>query len=74
MTVNGTGLPGTIPQIAGTVQTTGNNANGATYNAALLPNDYDVVNEAYHDRFPRYIPGYQNPGAHRLYRFGAVSA
>jgi len=59
VTVNGTGLPGTIPQVAGTVLTTGNNANGATYNAALKPNDYDVVNEAYHDRFPRYIPGYQ---------------
>jgi len=57
--VNGTGLPGTIPQVAGTIQTIGNNANGNTFNAALLPNDYDVVNEAYHDRFPRYIPGYQ---------------
>jgi TonB-dependent receptor len=55
--VNGTGLPGTIPQVAGTIQTTGNNTNGATYNATLKPNDYDVVNEAYHDRFPRYIPG-----------------
>lgn len=59
VTVHGTGLPGTVPQVAGTRLTTGNNANGATYNAALLPNDYDVVNEAYHDRFPRYIPGYQ---------------
>src|SRR6201996_588485 len=58
--VNGTGLPGTIPQVAGTIQTIGNNANGNTYNAALLPNDYDVVNEAYHDRFPRYIPTYQS--------------
>src|SRR3954469_13039743 len=57
--VNGTGLPGTIPQVAGTIQTIGNNANGATFNSALLPNDYDVVNEAYHDRFPRYIPTYQ---------------
>jgi iron complex outermembrane receptor protein len=57
--VNGTGLPGTIPQVAGTIQTIGNNANGATFNTALLPNDYDVVNEAYHDRFPRYIPTYQ---------------
>jgi len=57
--VNGTGLPGTIAQVAGTIQTTGNNANGATFNAALQPNDYDVVNEAYHDRFPRYIPTYQ---------------
>jgi len=65
----GTGLPGTIAQVAGTVQTNGNglpcpvgsttclNGNGANYNAAQLPNDYDVVNEAYHDRFPRYIPG-----------------
>ena len=57
VTVHGTGLPGTIPQVAGTVQTTGNNTNGAFYNAAIKPNDYDVVNEAYHDRFPRYIPG-----------------
>ena len=58
LTVNGTGLPGTVAQVAGTRQITGNNTNGATYNALLLPNDYDVVNEAYHDRFPRYIPGY----------------
>jgi TonB-dependent receptor len=57
--VVGTGLPGTIAQVAGTIQTTGNNANGATFNSALLPNDYDVVNEAYHDRFPRYLPAYQ---------------
>jgi TonB-dependent receptor len=57
VTVHGTGLPGTIPQVAGTVLTTGNNTNGAFYNAAIKPNDYDVVNEAYHDRFPRYIPG-----------------
>ena len=57
VTVNGTGLPGTIPQVAGTVETAGNNANGANYNAAIKPNDYDVVNESYHDRFPRYIPG-----------------
>jgi TonB-dependent receptor len=55
--VHGTGLPGTIPQVAGTVELAGNNANGANYNPAILPNDYDVVNEAYHDRFPRYIPG-----------------
>lgn len=55
--VHGTGLPGTIPQVAGTVETAGNNTNGAFYNASILPNDYDVVNEAYHDRFPRYIPG-----------------
>ncbi|HTC84138.1 MAG TPA: TonB-dependent receptor plug domain-containing protein, partial [Rhizomicrobium sp.] len=57
VTVHGTGLPGTIPQVAGTIEATGNNTNGAFYNAAILPNDYDVVNEAYHDRFPRYIPG-----------------
>jgi iron complex outermembrane recepter protein len=57
--VNGTGLPGTVAQVAGTIQTTGNNANGATFNSTLLPNDYDVVNEAYHDRFPRYLPVYQ---------------
>jgi iron complex outermembrane receptor protein len=73
VTVQGTGLPGTIPQVAGTRQTNGNgapcpvgalpsvclNGNGANFNSAQLPNDYDVVNEAYHDRFPRYIPGYQ---------------
>jgi iron complex outermembrane receptor protein len=59
VTVQGTGLPGTVPQVAGTRLTTGNNLNGAFYNAALQPNDYDVVNEAYHDRFPRYIPGTQ---------------
>jgi len=57
--VVGTGLPGTIAQTAGTIETIGNNANGNTFNAALLPNDYDVVNEAYHDRFPRYLPAYQ---------------
>ena len=74
--VNGTGLPGTIPQVAGTILTNGNgapcpvtvpptpltvcnNGNGANFNAAQLPNDYDVVNEAYHDRFPRYLPVYQ---------------
>lgn len=67
VTVKGTGLPGTIPQIAGTRETNGNGlispafptGNGANYNASQLPNDYDVVNEAYHDRFPRYIPGTQ---------------
>ena len=67
VTVQGTGLPGTIPQVAGTVETNGNGlvstafptGNGANYTASQLPNDYDVVNEAYHDRFPRYIPGHQ---------------
>jgi iron complex outermembrane receptor protein len=73
VTVQGTGLPGTIPQVAGTRLTNGNgatcpggslpsvclNGNGANYNAAQLPNDFDVVNEAYHDRFPRYLPMYQ---------------
>ena len=28
--------------------------NGVDYNAAQKPNDYDVVNEAFHSRFPRY--------------------
>ena len=54
VTVQGTGLPGTRPQVAGTVETTGAVANGANYNASAMPNDYDVVNEAYHARFPRY--------------------
>jgi TonB-dependent receptor len=41
------GLPGTIAQTAGTTETAGAPLGG-------LPNDYDVVNEAYHPRFPRY--------------------
>jgi TonB-dependent receptor len=60
VTVQGTGLPGTRPQVAGTVETTGAVANGANYNASALPNDYDVVNEAYHARFPRYDLIYNN--------------
>lgn len=49
-------------QAAGT-QTIGNSwntatpsvqANGAFYNASLLPNNYDIVNEAFKARFPRY--------------------
>jgi len=55
VTVQGTGLPGTIPQTAGTVETAGAVPNGANYNAGALPNDYDVVNEAYRYRFPRYL-------------------
>jgi iron complex outermembrane receptor protein len=35
-------------------QTVGALANGANFNAATLPNNYDVVNEAFHPRFPRY--------------------
>ena len=54
LTVVGTGLPGTIAQTAGTVETAGSVPNGANYNANVKPNDYDVVNEAYHPRFPRY--------------------
>ncbi|HEX3756310.1 MAG TPA: TonB-dependent receptor [Rhizomicrobium sp.] len=54
VTVVGTGLPGTIAQTAGTVETTGSVANGANYSATTKPNDYDVVDEAYHARFPRY--------------------
>lgn len=55
VTVQGTGLPGTIAQVPGTVETSGAVPNGANYNAAALPNDYDVVNEAYRFRFPRYL-------------------
>ncbi len=54
LTVQGTGLPGTIAQTAGTVETAGSVPNGANFNANVKPNDYDVVNEAYHPRFPRY--------------------
>jgi iron complex outermembrane receptor protein len=35
-------------------QTVGAVANGANFNSATLPNNYDVVNEAFHPRFPRY--------------------
>ncbi|HVV28704.1 MAG TPA: TonB-dependent receptor [Rhizomicrobium sp.] len=35
-------------------QTVGAVPNGANYNAAALPNNYDVVNEAFRPRFPRY--------------------
>ncbi len=35
-------------------QTVGAVPNGANYNAATLPNNYDVVNEAFRPRFPRY--------------------
>ena len=35
-------------------QTVGSVANGANFNSAALPNNYDVVNEAFHPRFPRY--------------------
>jgi TonB-dependent receptor len=41
------GLPGTIAQTAGAFEKTGAAAGG-------LPNDYDVVNETFHPRFPRY--------------------
>ena len=54
LTVVGTGLPGTIAQTAGTVETAGSVPNGANFSATAKPNDYDVVNEAYHARFPRY--------------------
>ena len=62
--MQGTGLPGTIAQTAGTVETTGNGVccrvpDGRQRQWRQLqcrqkPNDYDVVNEAYHPRFPRY--------------------
>ncbi|HEX4273528.1 MAG TPA: TonB-dependent receptor [Rhizomicrobium sp.] len=35
-------------------QTMGALPNGAGYSAATLPNNYDVVDEAFHPRFPRY--------------------
>jgi iron complex outermembrane receptor protein len=35
-------------------ETVGALANGATYNAGVQPNNYDIVNEAFHPRFPRY--------------------
>ena len=62
--VNGTGLPGTIPQVAGTIQTNTACTTIITTNCnpsviGGKPSDYDVVNEAYHDRFPRYIMGRQ---------------
>lgn len=68
LTVQGTGLPGTMPQIAGTVQTntpcntttiTTNCNPSALASSGGKPSDYDVVNQAYHDRFPRYIFGRQ---------------
>src|SRR4051812_28874396 len=35
-------------------QTVGAVANGANFSATTLPNNYDLVNEAFHPRFPRY--------------------
>lgn len=35
-------------------ETRGAVANGANFSAATLPNNYDIVNEAFHPRFPRY--------------------
>jgi iron complex outermembrane receptor protein len=35
-------------------QTVGSVANGANFNSAALPNNFDIVNEAFHPRFPRY--------------------
>ncbi|HVW74110.1 MAG TPA: TonB-dependent receptor [Rhizomicrobium sp.] len=35
-------------------QTIGAMPNGASYSATTLPNNYDVVDEAFHPRFPRY--------------------
>ncbi|MEJ1968150.1 MAG: TonB-dependent receptor [Rhizomicrobium sp.] len=66
---NGTNLPGTSPLqtfvAAGgglpNRQTVGAVPNGSPYNAATLPNNYDVVNEAFGPRFPRYdlIPNHE---------------
>ena len=48
-------LPGTNPgQVIGSVETVGAVPNGANFNAATLPNNFDVVNESFHPRFPRY--------------------
>ena len=48
-------LPGTNPaQVIGSVETVGAVPNGNNFNAATLPNNFDVVNEAFHPRFPRY--------------------
>jgi len=55
-------LPGTAAAQAFTAasatapnrQTVGAVANGANFNAAALPNNYDFVNEAFRPRFPRY--------------------
>ena len=35
-------------------ETRGEVPNGGCFNAAVLPNNYDIVNEAFHPRFPRY--------------------
>jgi iron complex outermembrane recepter protein len=55
-------LPGTATSQAFTAasatapnrQTVGSVANGSTFVPGTLPNNYDVVNEAFHPRFPRY--------------------
>lgn len=55
-------LPGTAATQAFTAasatapnrQTVGAVPNGANFNAPTLPNNYDVVNEAFRPRFPRY--------------------
>ena len=67
---NGTNLPGTqvvqtsVPAGGGLPQrqTVGAVPNGANFNAAALPNNYDVVNESFGPRFPRYdlIPQVEN--------------
>jgi iron complex outermembrane receptor protein len=64
VTVVGTGLPGTLPQTAGFRETNTPCSIAVTSNCnpsagGTVPSDYDVVNEAFHDRFPRYIPTYQ---------------
>jgi TonB-dependent receptor len=59
---NGTPLPGTqavqtfVAASGGLPnrQTVGSVANGANFSATTLPNNYDVVNEAFSARFPRY--------------------
>ena len=48
-------LPNSLAtQVVGTTEITGSVANGANYNASIKPNNYDIVNEAFHPRFPRY--------------------
>jgi TonB-dependent receptor len=35
-------------------ETRGELPNGACFSSSILPNNYDIVNEAFHPRFPRY--------------------
>jgi TonB-dependent receptor len=55
--------PATLPSTSGYVaaagglpnrETRGQLPNGSCFSSAALPNNYDVANEAFHPRFPRY--------------------